>query len=104
MKPLLPFSVFRQASFLILVGILFTESAISQDRPAVASVSKPNILFIFVDDQSPLTMSAYGNEACQTPNLDRLAREGMVLDSAHHMGSWVGAAVSYTHLTLPTKA
>lgn len=91
MKPLLPFSDFRQAGFLILAGILFTESAISQDRPAVASVSKPNILFIFVDDQSPLTMSAYGNEVCQTPNLDRLAREGMVLDNAHHMGSWVGA-------------
>ena len=91
MKRLLPFSVFRQAGFLILAGILFTESAISQDRPPAASVSKPNILFIFVDDQSPLTMSAYGNEVCQTPNLDRLAREGMVLDGAHHMGSWVGA-------------
>jgi len=91
MKRIPPFSIFRQAGFLILASILFAESSISQDRPTVVSVSKPNILFIFVDDQSPLTMSAYGNEICQTPNLDRLAREGMVLDGAHHMGSWAGA-------------
>ncbi|MFC2111719.1 hypothetical protein ACFLTA_00475 [Bacteroidota bacterium] len=26
------------------------------------------------------------NEVCETPNLDHLAREGIVLDEAHHMG------------------
>jgi choline-sulfatase len=73
----------RVISYLILCGIFTTGTSGSNGRP--------NILFIFVDDQSPLTLSAYGNEVCDTPNLDRLAREGMVLDGAHHMGSWAGA-------------
>ncbi|MCP4312847.1 MAG: sulfatase-like hydrolase/transferase [Bacteroidetes bacterium] len=38
---------------------------------------KPNIIFIIADDQAPQTLKAYGNEVCQTPNLDRLAAEGM---------------------------
>jgi choline-sulfatase len=45
---------------------------------------KPKIIFIIADDQSPLTLKAYGNEVCQTPHLDRLAAEGMVLDAAYH--------------------
>ena len=52
---------------------------------------RPNFLFILTDDQSPETLSCYGNEVCQTPNLDRLAAEGMVVQDAHHMGAWVGA-------------
>ncbi len=52
---------------------------------------RPNFLFILADDQSPETLSAYGNKVCQTPNIDRLAAEGMVLKDAHHMGSWSGA-------------
>jgi len=56
-----------------------------------AEHKKPNFLFILADDQSPETLSAYGNKVCETPHLDRLAAEGMVFDDAHHMGSWSGA-------------
>ncbi|MEQ8838619.1 MAG: sulfatase-like hydrolase/transferase, partial [Lacipirellulaceae bacterium] len=52
---------------------------------------RPNILFILADDQSPYSLSAYGNEVCHTPNLDRLAKDGMTFDGAHHMGAWTGA-------------
>ena len=52
---------------------------------------RPNFLFILTDDQSPETLSCYGATSCQTPNLDRLAREGMILHDANHMGSWIGA-------------
>ncbi|MEX2580056.1 MAG: sulfatase-like hydrolase/transferase [Verrucomicrobiales bacterium] len=53
---------------------------------------KPNILFIVADDQSPLDLKAYRPESVlETPAIDRLAAEGMVIDGAHHMGSWVGA-------------
>ena len=51
----------------------------------------PNILFILTDDQAPHTLKAYGNSVCQTPNLDRLSREGITLTAAHHMGAWSGA-------------
>ncbi|HUP49707.1 MAG TPA: sulfatase [Thermoanaerobaculia bacterium] len=40
-------------------------------------LSNPNILFIMTDDQRQDSMSAYGNTVLKTPNMDRIAREGM---------------------------
>lgn len=52
---------------------------------------KPNFLFIIVDDQSPLDLKIYNPRSIlDTPNIDLLAKQGMVLDAAHHMGAWVG--------------
>ena len=38
---------------------------------------KPNVLFIIADDLTATAVSAYENQACQTPNIDRLAAEGI---------------------------
>ena len=46
------------------------------------SASKPNILFIVSDDLTAC-LGSYGNEICQTPNLDRLASEGVQFDRAY---------------------
>ena len=69
---------------------------------AWAKDSKPNILLIVTDDQSPLTLSCYGDELCHTPNLDRLAAAGMVLDQAYHMGSMSGAVCSPSRTMIMT--
>jgi choline-sulfatase len=61
---------------------------------ALVSAKRPNILFILTDDQAPHTLSSYGNSVCQTPNIDKLAASGMVLDRAYHMGSMSGAVCS----------
>jgi len=46
--------------------------------PAPAATSaRPNILFIFSDDHAEHAISAYGSKVNQTPQIDRLAREGM---------------------------
>lgn len=37
---------------------------------------QPNILFLFSDDQRPDTIGALGNPIIQTPNLDRLVKQG----------------------------
>lgn len=56
-----------------------------------AKGDRPNFLFIVVDDQSPFDLKVYDPKSpLQTPNLDRLAAEGMVFDGAHHMGAWAG--------------
>ncbi len=52
---------------------------------------KPNILFIFADDQSYETVHAHGNEAISTPNLDTLAKTGVSFHNAYNMGGWNGA-------------
>ncbi len=66
-----------------------TTSNIQAAKPTVSR--RPNFLFILTDDQSPETLSCYGNTVCQTPHIDRLAKRGIVLDDAHHMGAWSGA-------------
>ncbi|MBI1313298.1 sulfatase-like hydrolase/transferase, partial [bacterium] len=58
--------------------------------------------FILTDDQSPETLSCYGNTLCETPNLDRLAKEGLVFDDAHHMGSWSGAVCTPSRTMIMT--
>ena len=37
---------------------------------------RPNILFLFADDQRADTIAAHGNPHIQTPHLDRLSQEG----------------------------
>ncbi|HPK71532.1 MAG TPA: sulfatase [Vicinamibacterales bacterium] len=48
--------------------------------PALAA-DRPNILFIMSDDHAAHAISAYGSRVNVTPNIDRLAREGMRLDN-----------------------
>lgn len=38
--------------------------------------NRPNVLFLLTDDQRPDTIHALGNSMIETPNLDRLVREG----------------------------
>jgi len=60
--------------------------------PSNAAEKRPNILFILVDDQSPFDLKMYNPQSpLQTPNLDKLAAQGMVFDGAYHMGSFSGA-------------
>lgn len=54
--------------------------------------SKPNILFILVDDQSPFDLKVSdSNSPLDTPNIDFIAKSGVVVDRAYHMGSFSGA-------------
>ena len=47
-----------------------------------AQQQRPNILFIFADDHAYQAISAYGSNRNHTPNIDRLAREGMLFHNA----------------------
>lgn len=48
-----------------------------------AQESRPNILFIYTDDQAEWTTGASGNEQAHTPNIDQLADEGAYLKNAY---------------------
>jgi len=45
--------------------------------------SKPNVVLIFTDNQQASTLACYGNSEVHTPNLDRLASQGMRFDNAY---------------------
>lgn len=55
---------------LIITGLLAASFAAAADRP--------NVLFIFSDDHALNAIGAYGSAFAKTPNLDRLAKEGML--------------------------
>jgi arylsulfatase A-like enzyme len=75
---------------LVVVCVTVVCQAITQ-APA-AEGKRSNILFILVDDQSPFDLKCYNPASpLQTPHIDRLAKEGMVVDGAYHMGSFSGA-------------
>lgn len=47
--------------------------------PAQSGATRPNIIYIMTDDHAAHAIGAYGSRVNQTPNLDRLAREGALL-------------------------
>ena len=50
---------------------------------ALHADDRPNIIFLMSDDQSTYTMGCYGNEDVQTPNLDRLSADGILVRPAN---------------------
>eukprot|EP01036_Dinobryon_divergens_P031885 gene31885-41371_t len=52
---------------------------------------RPNIVFIFADDQRADTIRALGNPHIQTPHLDRLVRGGTAFNRAYMQGGMHGA-------------
>jgi arylsulfatase A-like enzyme len=64
------------ATLLSLTAVL----ASAARSPAATNAARPNILFIFSDDHAWQAISAYGSKLIQTPNLDRVANEGLRFD------------------------
>ena len=68
----------RIALFAIVlnIGVLY-------HRQVSAAESRPNIVLIMADDMGYECVAANGGESYETPNLDRLAAEGMRFEHAH---------------------
>ncbi|NND98112.1 MAG: sulfatase [Pirellulaceae bacterium] len=49
-----------------------------------------NVVFIVSDDLKASVLGCYGDKFCKTPNIDRLARQGMVFDRAYCQGTSCG--------------
>ncbi|MGI9241211.1 MAG: sulfatase-like hydrolase/transferase [Verrucomicrobiales bacterium] len=67
----------------IVLFVLLSSGAIAED--------KPNVLFIFADDQCYKTIQSLNNDEIKTPNLDRLVARGTTFTHAYNMGGWNGA-------------
>lgn len=74
---------YTRRDFLKVVGLGAATVAITRCTSAAEEVSsrrqmdKPNIFIIIADDQTWLDSGCYGNKEVKTPNIDRLASEGM---------------------------
>ena len=67
-------TLFRYTSLALLAALLLSGRA-PQAEP-------PNIIFILTDDHAQQAISAYGSTLIQTPNIDRLAREGAIFENS----------------------
>ncbi|QDT35624.1 sulfatase family protein [Thalassoglobus polymorphus] len=47
-----------------------------------SAADRPNIVFIYTDDQAPTAVGFSGNTELKTPNIDRIANEGIVIKNA----------------------
>jgi len=74
MKPIL------RVLAILMTGALLTGCA--SRRPAV-SQSTPNVVFIITDDLGWGDLSCYGAKQIRTPNLDRMASEGLLFTQAY---------------------
>ena len=71
--------------FALALSVAITAIATKADE------KRPNILFIIADDQSPFDFKFHNpKSALKAPVIERLAAQGMVIDGAYQMGSWVG--------------
>lgn len=65
-----------------LLGALVLTS-FSAGAASAEATSRPNIIFIMADDLGYGDLGSYGGERIETPNLDRLAREGTRFTEAY---------------------
>jgi len=59
-----------------IFGLILAAGVLALGAAARAEDARPNIVWIIVDDMSA-NFSSYGEKAIETPNVDRLAREGV---------------------------
>ena len=65
---------------LAVAGILFLLPL--NTKAQKSKTKRPNIIFIMSDDHAYQAISAYDDKLIQTPNIDRLAKEGMLFTNA----------------------
>ncbi len=81
------FLLHRHATLLSLILLLSFSAA-----PSVEAEPERRfyVLFIISDDLTATALSCYGNQVCQTPNIDRLAARGTRFTQAFCQGTYCG--------------
>ncbi|MCK4745736.1 MAG: sulfatase-like hydrolase/transferase [Bacteroidales bacterium] len=73
---------FRKIVMFICIGVMIT--GMSTNAASNTFGKKPtNIVLICTDNQSPWSLGCYGNKEILTPNIDRLAQEGMLFKHSY---------------------
>ena len=78
MPPLFSNRIFRFAFLAVIAGILMTVGLACADQS-----KQPNVVLIISDDQAWTDYGFMGHDAIQTPHLDKLAKESVLLSLIH---------------------
>lgn len=66
----------------VILGLAIGAATLVPLTARAAEQRRPNIIFMFADDQAYESMGYTGNTVIQTPNMDRLAADGVFFDKA----------------------
>ena len=95
----------RPTAILLSLPALFASFLTLASSPApVNAADRPNIVFIFTDDHCEQALSAYDPARITTPNMDRIASEGMRFNRCYVTNSICGPSRAviqtgkYSHL------
>src|SRR5690606_23181034 len=69
-----------------LVALLVSLSLVGGVQ-AEGPAKRPNIVFILADDLGWKDLGCYGSPFCETPNIDRLAKQGVRFTQAYSAGA-----------------
>lgn len=78
-----------QVNALMILACVIALSPVA--KAANTNTQQPNVLIIFSDDHRYSAVHANGGAQVKTPNIDRLATNGMAFDQAYLMGAFSGA-------------
>jgi len=75
-------------SMLLCAGLVLLAVAppLGQQQAPIAATARPNVILIMTDDMGYADLGSYGGTDIRTPNLDRLARDGVRLTDAYANG------------------
>ena len=65
-----------------VILIILMTGCQQQKKKDLANTERPNIIFMMADDHAYQAISAYSDKLTQTPNIDRIANEGMIFTNA----------------------
>ena len=66
-----------------LIGVVFLYGTVFAQSPSNAAARNPNVIIILTDDQGYVDVGVFGAKGFATPNLDRLAKEGIRFTDFH---------------------
>ncbi|MEN0053614.1 MAG: sulfatase [Mucilaginibacter sp.] len=68
-----------------LIGLIFLllSAICSAQQPGGNQTKRANVIFIMADDHAYRAISAYGSKLIKTPNIDRIAKEGVLMKDAY---------------------
>lgn len=78
---------FYKFSFIILVSLTFVNCLTKEKNQSKNKFTKPNIVFLLVDDLGLGDFGCYGAKFNETPNIDKLANDGMLFKNAYATSS-----------------
>lgn len=67
----------------VFLGGLYGDACLAAGGPAAAGRQRPNIVFMLIDDLGWTDVGCFGSKYYETPNIDRLAAQGMRFTDAY---------------------